>query len=109
MGQICSKRCFPSKTEKNEYHDRILHIRIRPGTKFQSTDSSDFFFFFLPNLPQKGISSGKRRNGTCACVHGRYLLYQFVIFNPLSYCFEETIGFDVKASFTSRPESRLIR
>ena len=34
---------------------------------------------------------------------------QFVIFNPLSYCFEETIGFDVKASFTSRPESRLIR
>ena len=33
---------------------------------------------------------------------------QFVIFKPL-YCFEETIGFDVKASFTSRPESRLIR
>ena len=34
---------------------------------------------------------------------------QFVIFKPLSYCFEETIGFDVKASFVSRPESRLIR
>ena len=28
---------------------------------------------------------------------------QFVIFNPLSYCFEEAIGFDVKASFASRP------
>ena len=28
--------------------------------------------------------------------------YQCVIFKPLSYCFEETIGFDVKASFTSR-------
>ena len=36
-------------------------------------------------------------------------LNQFVIFKPLlSYCFEETIGFDIKASFTSRPVSRLI-
>ena len=33
---------------------------------------------------------------------------QFVIFKPLSYCFEETIGFDVKASFASRPVSPLI-
>ena len=32
----------------------------------------------------------------------------FVIFKPLSYCFQETIGFDVKASFASRPVSRLI-
>ena len=35
--------------------------------------------------------------------------HQFVIFKPLSYCFEETIEFDVKASFASRPVSRLIR
>ena len=34
---------------------------------------------------------------------------QFVIFKPLSYCFEETIGFDVNASFASRPLSLLIR
>ena len=34
---------------------------------------------------------------------------QFVIFKPLSYYFEETIGFDVKASFIGRPMSRLIR
>ena len=34
---------------------------------------------------------------------------QFVLFKPLSYCFEETIGFDVKSSFASRPLSRLIR
>ena len=33
---------------------------------------------------------------------------QFVIFKPLSYYFEETIGFDVKASFASRSVSRLI-
>ena len=28
---------------------------------------------------------------------------QFVIFKPLSYCFKETIRFEVKASFVSRP------
>ena len=28
---------------------------------------------------------------------------QFVIFKPLTYYFKETIGFDVKASFASRP------
>ena len=37
------------------------------------------------------------------------IYYQFVIFKPLSYCFEETIGFDVKVSFASRPASCLIR
>ena len=34
---------------------------------------------------------------------------QRVVFNLLSYCFEGTTGFDVKASFASRPVSRLIR
>ena len=34
---------------------------------------------------------------------------QVVIFKPLSYFFEETIEFDVKVSFVSRPVSRLIR
>ena len=34
---------------------------------------------------------------------------QLVIFKPLSHWFEETIGFEVKVSFTSRPLSRLIR
>ena len=33
---------------------------------------------------------------------------QFAFFKRLSYCFEETIGFDVKVSFASRPVSRLI-
>ena len=36
-------------------------------------------------------------------------LSQFVIFKPLSCCFEETIGFDVMASFASRPLSPIIR
>ena len=38
-----------------------------------------------------------------------YDTIQFVIFKPLSYCREKTIGFDVNASFASRPESRLMR
>ena len=33
---------------------------------------------------------------------------QLVIFKRLSYCFEQTIGFDVKISFASRPVPRLI-
>ena len=33
---------------------------------------------------------------------------QSAIFKPLSYCFEETIGFDSKASSASRPVSLLI-
>ena len=37
------------------------------------------------------------------------VFFQFVIFKPLSYCFEKTIRYDVKASFISRPVSRLIR
>ena len=38
-----------------------------------------------------------------------YDCIQFAIFNQLSYSFEETIGYDVKASFASRPEPRLTR
>ena len=36
-------------------------------------------------------------------------ILQFMIFNPLSYCFKETIRFDVKVLFAGRPVSRLIR
>ena len=43
------------------------------------------------------------------CNSKAYNLSQYLIFKPLSYCFEETIGFEVKASFASRPVSRLIR
>ena len=50
------------------------------------------------------IQMSERRQWHCSNV-----FIQFVIFNPLSYCFEGTIGFDVKTSFASRPESRLIR
>ena len=40
---------------------------------------------------------------------GKYSSWLFVIFKPLSCCFEETIEFDVKASILSRPVSHLIR
>ena len=43
------------------------------------------------------------------CMHKKSVTpVQFVIFKPLSYCFEETKGFDVKALFASRPMPRLI-
>ena len=38
-----------------------------------------------------------------------FVQMETVLFKPLSYCFEETVGFDVKSSFASRPLSRLIR
>ena len=41
--------------------------------------------------------------------NGTIFFYQFVIFKLLSYCFEEAIRFDVKASFGNRPLSYLIR
>ena len=41
--------------------------------------------------------------------HCSLLLRQFVIFKPVSYFFEETIGFDVKAPFASRPLLPLLR
>ena len=36
-------------------------------------------------------------------------VYRFVIFKPLSYCFEETIEFVVKTSFARRPVLRLTK
>ena len=38
-----------------------------------------------------------------------FFYFQLVIFKHQSYCFEEAIGFDVKASFVSCAVSRLIR
>ena len=37
------------------------------------------------------------------------LLIQFAIFKALNYSCEETIGFDLKASFSRRQASRLIK
>ena len=37
------------------------------------------------------------------------LLIQLATFKPLSYCCEETIGFEVKVSFARRQELRLIK
>ena len=38
-------------------------MKIIVGTKFKAP------------IPKKGISGQRRKNRTCACVHGRYLLY----------------------------------
>ena len=43
------------------------------------------------------------------CVRDMIITYEFVVFKLLSYCFEETIGFDLKVSFVRRSVSRLIK
>ena len=72
LDQICRKRVFPVKNRKSEHHHSILNIRIGLGTRFQLKLT---ILIFWTNLPKKAISGRKRENRTCACVHGRYLLY----------------------------------
>ena len=53
--------------------------------------------YLLDEIKQNDLISEKYKK-TC-----KYLNYQFEIFKPLSYCFKEAKGFDVKASFANRP------
>ena len=53
-------------------------------------------------LEHTKISLFKTKHNLHKLRKGLDSLIQFVIFKPLSYCFKETIGFDVKASFASR-------
>ena len=72
------------------------------------------YLFWMGNWKnQKNYKIKKSTNicktGPLSSRSAAYLNIQFVIFKLLSYCFQETTGFDVKASFASRPVSRLIR
>ena len=53
-------------------------------------------------------NNNNNNNGYYFSLSKLFIHIEFVIFKPLSYCFKKTIGFDVKTSFPSRPESRLI-
>ena len=66
--------------------------------------------FYLANYfrLRNGIFKIKIRNSG-QCFKRNTFTPQFPIFKPLSNCFEETLGFDVKTSFGSHPVSRLIR
>ena len=57
------------------------------------------------------IKKGKTTGFFNGISKSNFLRYgeQFVIFKPLSSCFKETLGFDVKALLASPPLSRLIR
>ena len=62
----------------------------------------------------KKLTENIRRAYLVLSFYRRYLLSFIgrvfsVIFKPLSYCFEEAIGFDLTVSFVSCPVSRLIR
>ena len=61
---------------------------------------SQNIFFLIKTLQKKKLSENVIPNNS---------EIQFVITKLLNYCFEETIRFDVKASFSSCPLSSLIR
>ena len=74
------KLCFSGRLNNN------LYIKF-----FQLVNWTSVFLTYISNLfPDKAWS-------------------QFVVSKPPSYCFEETIGFDVKASFAKPSVSRLIK
>ena len=70
-----------------------------------------WFESMMDNRAQQ--SSSSKGNGSIWCasllIRNCKTDIQFVIFKPLSYCFEEAVGFDVKASIARRPVSRLIK
>ena len=57
-----------------------------------------FFGFYGKCYFQKAVLAN-----LSVCLDSGLSLVQFVIIKPLSYCCKETIGFDVKVSFSSRP------
>ena len=104
LSKFIQKGYFWSKTENITTEFCIFELVWVPNFSLDQQ-----FSFFGSNLPKKGASGLKLKTHIFACVHGRISLFQFLILNPLSYCFKDMIGFDVKASFASRPVSRLIR
>ena len=67
------------------------------------------FEFISKDKYEKKMRIDSKKNFERKIYVNSFCLCQFVVFKPISYCFEETIRFDVKASFVSRPISRLIR
>ena len=65
-----------------------------------------FYFVWVYNAMASLSKNWKRGDGKRT---RKIKIWFFVIFRLLSYCVEETIGFDVKASFVSRPVSRLFK
>ena len=63
LDQICPKKIFMVKNRKSEHH-WIVHIQISRGIKFSLNLQFWFFFFFLPDLPQKGFSGLKQKKWT---------------------------------------------
>ena len=66
----------------------IMAIISFKGTLMQIWKSPHMFVFIQKYYPEN---------------FALLILGMFVILKPLTYCFKETIGFDLKASFASRP------
>ena len=74
------------------------------GSKFNQNEQASLFTI-ITSLKYKFVLHLLKEDGLNRSV----LVYLFVIFIPLSYCFEETTRFDVKALLTRGPLSRLIK
>ena len=79
------------------------------STRASSLVSYFHYFHFIRVLLRR--SRGLKIIGSWLWYRNKFekLTFQLVIFKPLSYCFKETLGFDVKVSFASRPVLHLIR
>ena len=53
--------------------------------------------------------SQRRASGPGEPCWGYVSIWEFVVFKPLSYCFEETIGYDVNTLFARPPVTRIIK
>ena len=104
---------FQPKTDEAFMVDWRKHTHAYTHTHAASMNTKNFrndfttppeekwvHYMKMVNANTENSTNVKKWEGTTA---------QLVIFKPLSYCFEEAIGFDVKASSASRPVSRLIR
>ena len=88
-----------AKLHPSDYKLQIIsEVVFRCGCFLTTSSNISKTPFFLEHLFTMASISSIEKDSIAVCN-----------FKPPSYCFEETIGFDVKTSFASRPESRLIR
>ena len=104
-------------SEKNSSYGYLAMVS-HGYLKYKLSDFSEYFTFEMitKKIFKFSYFRWKKDGATFILLISLYsliylllILYQFVIFKPLSYRFEETIGFDVKVSFAFRPVLRLIR
>ena len=104
---VLRKRCYENMQQiyrwrpmpKSNFNKVALLCNFIEIALRQECSPVNLLHIFRTSFPKN--TSGRLL--TALVVVTRSSSLQFVIFKPLRYCFEEIIGFDVKASFVSRP------